>query len=89
LGALFIILLIGLGLTLSDYMQLATGLSRQFKILLTLPLVIAALALSTLIFAVLAWLKRDWNLGARIHYTLVTLASLAAVWWLAYWNLIF
>lgn len=89
LGALFIILLIGLGLTLSDYMQLATGLSRQFKILLTLPLVIAALALSTLIFAVLAWLKRDWNLGARIHYTLVTLASLTAVWWLAYWNLIF
>jgi hypothetical protein len=34
-----------------------------------------------------AWARRYWSLPGRIHYTLVTLAALALVGWLAYWNL--
>ncbi len=28
------------------------------------------------------------DLAARLHYSLVTLAALAFVWWLNYWNLL-
>ncbi len=31
---------------------------------------------------------RYWNPGARVHYTLVTLAALAFIWFLNYWNLL-
>jgi hypothetical protein len=48
----------------------------------------AILAGATLILAVLTWRRGDWTVGARIHYTLVTLATLAVTWWLVYWNLL-
>ncbi|KCZ71384.1 hypothetical protein ANME2D_02112 [Candidatus Methanoperedens nitroreducens] len=35
-----------------------------------------------------AWMRRYFGIPGRIHYTLVMLAVLAFIWWLAYWNLI-
>jgi hypothetical protein len=29
-----------------------------------------------------------WGIGARVHYTLVTVAAVAFVWFLNYWNLL-
>jgi hypothetical protein len=88
-GLLFITLLVGLGLTLSDYMQLAAGLTPQARALTSLAPLMALLAGATLVFAVLAWRRSDWTVGARIHYTLITVAILAVTWWLAFWNLLF
>ena len=56
--------------------------------LLALPLVTTALTLGMVAAAVQAWRRRSWNLAARLHYSLVTLAALAFVWWLNYWNLL-
>lgn len=40
------------------------------------------------VFAVLAWIRRDWGVVGRVHYTLVTLAAIGLVLWLNYWNLL-
>ncbi len=48
----------------------------------------AILALALPIFTFLAWVKGWWKLGARVHYTLVTIAVFAGIWWANYWNLI-
>jgi len=47
-----------------------------------------ALALPLPIFTALAWGNLWWKKSTRIHYTLVTLAVLAAIWWAHYWNLL-
>jgi hypothetical protein len=41
-----------------------------------------------LIFTLLAWKDRYWSPAWRIHYTLVAVAGLALVWFLANWNLL-
>ncbi len=39
-------------------------------------------------FTTLVWRNGYWSTQGRVHYTLVTLAALALVWWLNYWNLL-
>jgi CubicO group peptidase (beta-lactamase class C family) len=46
------------------------------------------LALALPVFTTLAWMKGWWTLRTRVHYTLVTLAVFAGIWWANYWNLI-
>ncbi len=48
----------------------------------------ALLSLPLPILVFLAWSKRWWKWGARLHYTLVTLAVFAGIWWAHYWNLL-
>ena len=48
----------------------------------------AILALALPVFTVLAWVKGWWKLSTRVHYTLVTLAVFAGIWWAHYWNLL-
>ncbi len=48
----------------------------------------AILSLLLPIFVILAWSKHWWKLSARVHYTLVTLAVFACIWWAHYWNLL-
>jgi CubicO group peptidase (beta-lactamase class C family) len=55
---------------------------------LVLPLVAAVLTIAALGFTVLAWKNRYWGVVGRVHYTLVTVAALAFIWWLNYWNLL-
>jgi len=40
------------------------------------------------IFVGLAWGNRWWKVSKRVHYTLVTLAVMAVIWWANYWNLL-
>jgi len=40
-------------------------------------------------FAVLAWVKRYWTVGARLSYSLLTIWGLAVIWSLHFWNLLF
>lgn len=54
---------------------------------LTLPVVAAVLTLAAVGFAALAWKERYWTAAERMHYTVVTLALLALLWWANAWNL--
>jgi hypothetical protein len=40
------------------------------------------------LYSVLAWKNSYWGIAARVHYTLVTVAAVAFVWFLNYWNLL-
>ncbi|HII98489.1 MAG TPA: hypothetical protein HA272_04335 [Methanoregula sp.] len=54
---------------------------------LTLTVIAAMLTLMVVVFAVLAWKVKFWTPLHRVHYTVVTIALLAMLYWLHYWNL--
>lgn len=58
------------------------------RILLGLALSLPFLAGLLAILAVLAWLRNQWGLIARIHYSLVAIAAIAFIWFLYAWNLL-
>jgi hypothetical protein len=58
------------------------------KIALGLGVLAAVLTAGALVFTVLAWKNRYWGIAARAYYTLVTVAAVAFVWFLNYWNLL-
>lgn len=49
---------------------------------------ISLLAVGAMIYTILAWKRGYWSVGWRIHYTLVTLAAMAQVWWYFNWKII-
>jgi hypothetical protein len=58
------------------------------KIVLALGVVSAVLTCGAVVYTVLAWKDSYWGIAARLYYTLVTLAAVAFVWFLNYWNLL-
>jgi CubicO group peptidase (beta-lactamase class C family) len=58
------------------------------KIALGLGVVSTALTFGALVYSVLAWKNSYWGLASRLYYTLVTVAAVAFVWFLNYWNLL-
>ena len=64
------------------------GVSLIYKIVLGLGVLSAVLTVGALIYSVLAWKRGYWGIAARVHYTLVTVAALAFVWFLNFWNLL-
>jgi len=48
----------------------------------------AVLTVGALVYSVLAWKSSYWGVASRVHYTLVTVAAVAFVWFLNYWNLL-
>jgi CubicO group peptidase (beta-lactamase class C family) len=57
-------------------------------LLLIVPIVIALLTLGAVVLTVLAWRRRYWGIAGRVHYTLVTLAALAQIWFFFNSNLL-
>jgi len=57
-------------------------------ILLGLGVLAAMLTIGALVYMVLAWKDCYWSLAFRAYYTLVTVAAVAFVWFLNYWNLL-
>jgi len=55
---------------------------------LALPLLALPVALAATFFAIKLWSTRAWSFGARLHYSLATLATLAFLVILNYWNLL-
>jgi hypothetical protein len=41
-----------------------------------------------MVYTGLAWKNRYWGIAGRGYYTLVTVAAVAFVWFLNYWNLL-
>jgi CubicO group peptidase (beta-lactamase class C family) len=64
------------------------GVSTIYKIVLGVGVVSAALTVGALIYGVLAWKDGYWGIATRLHYTLVTVAAVAFVWFLNFWNLL-
>jgi CubicO group peptidase (beta-lactamase class C family) len=58
------------------------------KIALGLGVVSAVLTAGALVYTVLAWKDSYWGVAGRAYYTLVTVAAVAFVWFLNYWNLL-
>jgi len=62
------------------------GVPLTYRIVLGLGVLAAVLTVGALVYAVLAWKYRYWGVAFRIYYTLVTVAAVAFVWFLHYWN---
>jgi hypothetical protein len=88
IALLSFILVIGMMVAFSDIVALMTGDLSLLGILYLIPWVIAVLTAAALVFTVLAWKDRYWHVSGRIHYTVVTLAAVALVWFFYYWNLL-
>jgi len=64
------------------------GISLMAKIVLGLGVLSAVLTVGALVYTVLAWKNGYWGVTSRAYYTLVTVAAVAFVWFLNYWNLL-
>jgi hypothetical protein len=64
------------------------SISLMAKIVLGLGVVSAGLTVGALVYLVLAWKDRYWGIAFRGYVTLVTVAAVAFVWFLNYWNLL-
>jgi CubicO group peptidase (beta-lactamase class C family) len=70
-------------MTMITYGQVST-----INIILATWLLAAVLTIVLAAMTVMVWRRGFWGVIARVHYTLVTLAALAFVWFLNYWNLL-
>jgi CubicO group peptidase (beta-lactamase class C family) len=71
------------------------GVSLFYRLALLLALLAAVLTIGALVYTVLAWTglgdpqrRPYWGIVGRVYYTLVTVAAVAFVWFLHYWNLL-
>lgn len=62
------------------------GISLTVEIVMGLGVLSALLTPAALVYTVLAWKNKFWGVVYRVYYTLVTVASVAFVWFLHYWN---
>lgn len=64
------------------------GLSMTDRIVLGFGVFAALLTVGALVYTALAWKNRYWSVAFRTYYTLVTVAAVAFVWFLNFWNLL-
>ena len=62
------------------------GLPLIVEIVLGLGVLAAVLTVGALGYTVLAWKNSYWGIAGRAYYMLVTIAGVAFVWFLNYWN---
>ena len=65
---------------MSNPVQLMFGFNSSIIPILLLPLFSIVLTVGLLVFTILAWKYNFWSTAGRIHYTLVTIASLGVLW---------
>jgi hypothetical protein len=66
----------------------AFGVTLTDRIVLGLGVLSAMLTVGALVYTALAWKNGYWSIGTRLYYTLVTVAAVAFVWFLNYWNML-
>jgi hypothetical protein len=69
-------------------LDLFFGVSGIWKAILFIPILTTGLTILLPIFTVQVWRKNYWSLTGRLHYSLVTLAAIAFIPFLIYWNLL-
>ena len=89
ISVLNLLFVVGTALVMPEIMQnILLDPPLIMKIVLGLGILSAVLTVAALLYAVLAWKNNYWGLTARLYYTLVTIAAVAFVWFLNYWNLL-
>ncbi|MGF1478174.1 MAG: serine hydrolase [Cyanophyceae cyanobacterium] len=90
IGLLNLIFLVGLPLYLWRWgaWKLVYGVPPVAVGFFCLPILTTLLSLLLLILMLIVWRRPVWSLGARSHYSLVTLAAIAFIPLLMYWNLL-
>jgi len=68
--------------------HIAYGIPSATAGLLLIPLIMSVLTIVMVIFTVLAWVRRDWSLAWRAYYMLLTVTSVAFIWFMYSWNLL-
>lgn len=89
IGLLNFVFLIGLPLYLWRWgaWKLVYGVPPIATGFFTLPVLTSILTLILLIMMLIIWGKNYWSTGGKIHYTLISLASIIFIPLLLYWNL--
>jgi CubicO group peptidase (beta-lactamase class C family) len=87
ISILNLLFLVGIALWGNPPTELGS-ISLMAKIVLGFGVLSAVLTIGALAYTVLAWKDGYWGSAARAYYTLVTVAAVAFVWFLNYWNLL-
>jgi len=85
---LYILFFAGFLVGSSNQQDFAFGVPLFFIGVLSIALAASVLAILSVAFALLAWKRHYWSLIGRLHYTLLTFAALAFIWFLYNWNLL-
>ena len=89
-SAFYLVFLIGVPLLLwlIGAWKLIYGVPALVVPFFYLPPLAVGLTIALPIFTLLAWKNKHWSLFSRLHYSLVTLAAIAFIPFLLYWNLL-
>ena len=82
----FLVLLTGMALPTQP--DLDFGVHPYYVVMLSIPLLAIPLTGAMIFFTVMAWKRHYWGRRGRIHYTLCTVAAVAYIPFLHYWNLL-
>ena len=89
LSALNLVFLIGLVVFLARFSaRLEFGVPMPFVVLLTIPLLSCGVSAALVLLCAGIWKRRAAPLGSRLGYSLVAIAALGFIAWLAQWNLL-
>jgi len=64
------------------------GVLMIYKIVLGLGVLSAVMTVGVLVYTALIWKNSYWGTVYRSYYTLVTVAAVAFIWFLNFWNLL-
>lgn len=64
------------------------GMPANSEQLFLIPILMAVFGLTTLVFAMINWIKGFWTVKSRMFYTLLTVFALAILWSFTFWNLL-
>jgi CubicO group peptidase (beta-lactamase class C family) len=88
-GVLLLGFMIIMAITISSGLEdLIAAVPGTVYLALALPLLALLPIAAAIYFTIAAWRSGAWRIGTRIHYTLATLASVAFLLVLNYWNLL-
>ncbi|WP_207225344.1 hypothetical protein [Natrinema hispanicum] len=87
---LFVLVLGGVAIAMAS-MDGPTLFNRPpvwFEVVFVVPTLGALATVGAVGYAVRAWLRHDWTLATRVHYSVVVVGALVLYWLLQYWNLL-
>jgi len=59
-----------------------------FEVVFVVPTLGAIATAGAVAYAVRAWVREDWSIATRVHYSAVVVAATVLYWLLQYWNLL-
>jgi CubicO group peptidase (beta-lactamase class C family) len=93
ISVLNLLFLVGFGLFMFgsyswSYISELHDVSLVVKMIMGLGVLAALLTIGALVYTLIAWKDGYWGVAFRAYYTLVTIAAVAFVWFLNFWNLL-